>query len=240
MLCRKRVNKMVKQADVDKIDNFTEKERKYYNLLLQYRDVIAGNMKSHAENALDASNAEEFEVINRPHPDLKFDAFIRDLTDFCRTTKSLVHLELLIVPGLNDSDESIARFVELIRPMRVPLVQLNTLDRPGVVDWIRPSTAGNTRRFIAALEPFVPVEAVGPFRYRTQTIAHDPSLFTGAEKRILDLVSRRPATVADLEVALNRPGSEINPILEKLFKSGLVEIEKQQRGTFYSAPHYKK
>ena len=103
-----------------------------------------------------------------------------------------------------------------------------------------PSTAGNTRRFIAALEPFVPVEAVGPFRYRTQTIAHDPSLFTGAEKRILDLVSRRPATVADLEVALNRPGSEINPILEKLFKSGLVEIEKQQRGTFYSAPHYKK
>ena len=190
--------------------------------------------------SLDASNAEEFEVINRPHPDLKFDGFIRDLTDFCRTTKSLVHLELFIVPGVNDSDESIARFVELIRPMRVPLVQLNTLDRPGVVDWIRPSTAGNTRRFIAALEPFVPVEAVGPFRYRTQTIAHDPSLFTGAEKRILDLVSRRPATVADLEVALNRPGSEINPILEKLFKSGLVEIEKQQRGTFYSAPHYKK
>ena len=50
---------MVKQADVDKIDNFTEKERKYYNLLLQYRDVIAGNMKSHAENALDASNADK-------------------------------------------------------------------------------------------------------------------------------------------------------------------------------------
>lgn len=190
--------------------------------------------------SLDASNAEEFERINRPHPDLKFDGFIRDLTDFCRKTKNEIHLELFIVPGVNDSDESIARFVELIRPMEVALVQLNTLDRPGAVDWIHPSTAGNTRRFIAALEPFVSVEAVGPFRYRTRKITHDPSLFTGMEKRILDLVSRRPATVADLEVALEQPGKEIAPVLERLFKTGLLEIEKQQRGTFYSAPHYKK
>ena len=190
--------------------------------------------------SLDASNQEEFEAINRPAPGLDFDRFVADLTDYCKTTKSEVFLELFIVPGVNDSDESIARFVEIIRNLKITEVQLNTLDRPGVVDWLKPSSPANTRRFIEALEPFVPVEAVGPFRYRTQTIAHDPSLFTGAEKRILDLVSRRPATVADLEVALNRPGSEINPILEKLFKSGLVEIEKQQRGTFYSAPHYKK
>lgn len=65
-------------------------------------------------------------------------------------------------------DESISRFVEIIRPMQVDLVQLNTLDRPGVVEWIRPSEPSNTRRFIAALEPFVAVEAVGPFRYRSK------------------------------------------------------------------------
>ena len=235
-------------SGIGKVVTYLKKEHPEYKICLLTNGFALGDPKLRKEiepvdriiPSLDASNAEEFEMINRPHPDLKFDGFIRDLTDFCRNASNEIHLELFIVPGVNDSDESIARFVELIRPMKVSLVQLNTLDRPGVVDWIKPSTAENTRRFIAALEPFVPVEAVGPFRYRTKSIVHDPSLFTGAEKRILDLVSRRPATVADLEVALNRAGSEITPILKRLFQSGLLEIEKQQRGTFYSAPHYKK
>lgn len=137
---------------------------------------------------------------------------------------------------MNDSDESISRFVEIIRPMQVDLVQLNTLDRPGVVDWIRPSEPSNTRRFIAALEPFVAVEAVGPFRYRSKNAGQNPSLFTEMEKKIMDLVSRRPATVDDLEVALGCRAVEFHPILDRLFKAGFLEIEKRERGTFYSAP----
>lgn len=235
-------------SGIGRVVSFLKEKHPEYKICLLTNGFALGDAKLQKEielvdlvvPSLDASSEEEFSIINRPHPDLKFDGFIRHLTEFCRNAKSEIHLELFIVPGVNDSDESIDRFVKLIRPMNVPLVQLNTLDRPGVVDWIKPSTAENTRRFIAALEPFVPVEAVGPFRYRTQNLSHDPSLFTGAEKRILDLISRRPATVADLEVALERDGSEITPILEQLFRSGLVEIEKQERGTFYSAPHYKK
>ena len=139
-------------SGIGRVVSFLKEKHPEYRICLLTNGFALGDRQLRSEiepvdlivPSLDASNAEEFEVINRPHPDLKFDGFIRDLTDFCRTTKSLVHLELFIVPGVNDSDESIARFVELIRPMRVPLVQLNTLDRPGVVDWIRPSTAGNT------------------------------------------------------------------------------------------------
>lgn len=189
--------------------------------------------------SLDASNAKEFQMINRPVPGLEFESFLERMTEFCRTAKQEIHLELFIVPGVNDSDESIARFVEIIRPMKVDLVQLNTLDRPGVVDWIKPSDAANTRRFIAALEPFVPVEAIGPFRYRTRTQKADSSLLSGAEKRILDLVCRRPATEADLEVALGSGSAEIHAILDRLFKLGMVEMEKKERGVFYSAPHDK-
>lgn len=189
--------------------------------------------------SLDASNAKEFQMINRPVPGLEFESFLERMTEFCRTAKQEIHLELFIVPGVNDSDESIARFVKIIRPMKVDLVQLNTLDRPGVVDWIRPSDAANTRRFIAALEPFVPVEAIGPFRYRTRTEKADSSLLSGAEKRILDLVCRRPATEADLEVALGSGSAEIHEILDRLFKLGMVEMEKKERGVFYSAPHDK-
>ena len=185
--------------------------------------------------SLDASNQEEFEAINRPAPGLDFDRFVADLNDYCKTTKSEVFLELFIVPGVNDSDESIARFVEIIRNLKITEVQLNTLDRPGVVDWLKPSSPANTRRFIEALEPFVPVEAVGPFRYRSRQNHQPISSFTDAEQQILDLVGRRPATIEDLTLALGLEKSRIEILLDSLFKFGMITIEKQPRGTFYRA-----
>lgn len=75
---------------------------------------------------------------------------------------------------------------------RVDLVQLNTLDRPGVVEWIRPSEPSNTRRFIAALEPFVAVEAVGPFRYRSKSARTESVTFHGDGKK--DYGSGQPSS----------------------------------------------
>ena len=163
-------------SGIGRVAEFLKRAYPQYKLCLLTNGFCLGDPSLRREIAgidrivpsLDASNSEEFRIINRPAPGLKFDRFIYDLTDFCRCSKQEIFLELFIVPGVNDSDESISRFVEIIRPMQVDLVQLNTLDRPGVVDWIRPSEPSNTRRFIAALEPFVAVEAVGPFRYRSK------------------------------------------------------------------------
>ncbi len=183
--------------------------------------------------SLDASCEEEFQQINRPAPGLNFQLFVEDLIDYTRHTNSTVALELFIVPGINDSDASIQRFAELVGRMKLAVVQLNTLDRPGVVDWIKPSSAENTRRFIRALEPLAAVEAVGPFRYRTRDGNARELIGSGAEREILALVERRPATVADLTVALNLPEARVEVLLDSLFKLGLVEIERQERGVFY-------
>ena len=182
--------------------------------------------------SLDGSNAEEFLKINRPVEGFDFDRFVADLTRYTNTTRSRVNLELFIVPGVNDSDASIARFVELIRKMRLDLVQLNTLDRPGVEKFVVPSTPENTHRFIAALSPFVAVEAVGVFRYRAP---RPGKKFTATESqsRILELIRRRPATLPDLALALELPEAETEKILDELFAAGRVGIQKQQRGNFY-------
>jgi len=182
--------------------------------------------------SLDGSNAEEFIRINRPVADFDFDRFVADLTRFTHRTRSRVDLELFIVPGVNDSDASIARFVKLIRAMRLDLVQLNTLDRPGVEDFVTPSTPENTHRFIAALAPFVPVEAVGVFRYRAPQPGRVFSA-SEAQRRILELIRRRPATLPDLALALQQPEAEVGKLLDGLFAAGKVGIQKQQRGNFY-------
>ena len=182
--------------------------------------------------SLDGSNAEEFLKINRPVAGFDFDRFVADLTRYTLTTRSRVNLELFIVPGVNDGDASIARFVELIRKMRLDLVQLNTLDRPGVEKFVVPSTPENTHRFIAALSPFVAVEAVGVFRYRAPRPGRKFTA-TESQSRILELIRRRPATLPDLALALEMPEAETEKILDELFGAGKVGIQKQQRGNFY-------
>ncbi len=184
--------------------------------------------------SLDASCAEEFRVVNRPAPGLDFDRIIADLTKFCNETESEVFLELFIVPGVNDFPESIERFAGLIRPMHVDLVQLNTLDRPGVVDWIHPADEATVRDFIAALEPFVPVQAVGKFRYTTEHTGRMPLTPAELEERILSLVNRRPSTLADLALTLGMPEEKVFPRVQALLERNMLKAASEERGIFYS------
>jgi wyosine [tRNA(Phe)-imidazoG37] synthetase (radical SAM superfamily) len=111
--------------------------------------------------SLDASNAEEFARINRPGSEMDFDTFITGLAHFTHIFKGKIYLELFIVPGINDSDESIARFAEIIRTMRLDKIQLNALDRPGTENDIVISSSENAARFSAVLGAFAQVEFVG-------------------------------------------------------------------------------
>ncbi len=183
--------------------------------------------------SLDASSQEEFDKINRPVPGLDFDSFCRGLYEYSKKRTSKIWLELFIVPGVNDSDESIARFAGIVKAINPDKVQLNTLDRPGCVDWIKPSSRENTLRFIRVLESFVPVEAVGPFRYKSAALRSDINL-EKIDQQIMDLVSRRPCTVDDLRVAIGADEKTVKTHLDILLRSGRIQSERQPRGDFFS------
>ncbi len=183
--------------------------------------------------SLDASSQDEFDKINRPVPGLDFDSLCRGLFEYGRIRTSKVWLELFIVPGINDSDESIARFAGIVKTINPDKVQLNTLDRPGCVDWIKPSSRENTLRFVRALESFLPVEAVGPFRYKSAALRSDVSL-EEFDQQIIDLVGRRPCTVDDLRVALGADEKMVKAHLDILLRSGRIQSERQPRGDFFS------
>lgn len=182
--------------------------------------------------SLDASNEAEFQRINRPAPGLTLPGLLEGLRLFCREFPGEVVLEIFIVPGVNDSDASIARFAAIVKELKVAKVQLNTLDRPACVDWVKPSTAENTRRFIAALEPLVPVEAVGPFRYRSAAL-RQPVPDSELDRRILALAARRPVTAADLESSLGIAPETVRRQLDELLRRGALESERQARGEFF-------
>ncbi len=115
--------------------------------------------------SLDGSNAAEYEAVNRPVSSMPFDRFISDLKDYLPRAPMPVYLELFILPGVNDSDEAVSRFAEIIKSLKVDRVQLNTLDRPGAVPDLKCADEATVKRFIAGLKDAAPVEAVGKYKY---------------------------------------------------------------------------
>lgn len=192
---------------------------------LQYIDLVIPNF--------DASSEEELAVINRPAAGVTLESLAEGIRKAAGEYPGKLVLELFVVPGVNDSDESVERFASYISSFKgLKSVQLNTLDRPGVVDWIRPAPLETIIKFIRALEKIVPVEAVGRFRYRS-CVAESVTMQGDFYSSILSVVSRRPSTAEDLALALNEPLESVRERAEKLVNCGLIYSEKRERGVFY-------
>ena len=182
--------------------------------------------------SLDASSTAEYLKINRPAPECDYNSFIAGLVEFSRSFAGEVWLEIFIVPGINDSDVAIEQFVELTRQIKPTKVQFNTLDRPGCVPWITASSEENTMRFIKAMEPICPVEAVGPFKYCTPVIAESLSI-NELKQRIIELISRRPCRALDMQETLGVSEALLTAALAELNSQHSIKVESSDRGDFF-------
>lgn len=144
-----------------------------YKVCLLTNGLLLGDAKLQAEIAeidllipsLDGSNAAEYEAVNRPIASMPFEKFTTALKDYLPRAPMPIYLELFILPGVNDSDESISRFAGLIKEFQVDKVQLNTLDRPGAVKELKCADEATVARFIDGLKTVTAVEAVGKYSY---------------------------------------------------------------------------
>jgi len=87
---------------------------------------------------LDAGNEKTFRAVNRPHRSIIFDAMLQGLIDFRHDYSGQIWLEVMLVEGVNDSEEelrSIAKAVDMIAPDRVYVV---TPIRPPAESWVEP------------------------------------------------------------------------------------------------------
>ncbi len=182
--------------------------------------------------SLDATSDDELAKVNRPAPGISARALIDGLAEFRKSSPCEFWLEVFIVPGVNDSDKSLASFVEAAQKIMPDKIQLNTLDRPGCVDWIKPASEEVVARFVRELEHVAPVEAVGKFSRKTPEADNIVPL-SELEGRLIELVNRRPCTLEDISFALGVDDGELKECLFKLKKSGRLVEESSERGVFY-------
>lgn len=179
--------------------------------------------------SLDAASDLIFKKLNRPFHKLKIDKIIDGLIQLRKQFTGQLWLEVLIVPGLNDTEEEIKQLKSHIQRIKPDRIQLNTLDRPGTVTWVKPATKDSLEKIAHQLGS--QAEIIANFRQREEVASYNADV----ESTILQTIKRRPCTVEDLSSTLGLHQNEINKYIETLLSRNLIRSEILERGVFFKS-----
>lgn len=178
--------------------------------------------------SLDAADDTAFRKIDRPLKDFNLQNYIQGLVDFRNEFKGKIWLEIMILPGFNDDLQNLNLLKEAIIKINPNKIQLNTLDRPGVIENIRASSRLELQNIIDLWQlPNVEIIAASARRKENQFFRKD------VENTIYETISRRPCTLEDLQNILGLHINEINKYLDVLDSEGKLNTYRQDRGVFY-------
>jgi wyosine [tRNA(Phe)-imidazoG37] synthetase (radical SAM superfamily) len=223
---------------IGKIITFIKENYPKYKLALLTNSTLLYDEKVRKEileidlllPSLDAVSKKVFKKLNRPHGKLDNDKIIEGLIKFSKDFSGKIWLEVFIIPGLNDSNEELELLKNVIMEIAPNQVQLNTLDRPGTENWIKPVAQSRMEEISEFIEP-LPVEIIAKFHSRNKLRSYHKDV----EQQIIETIKRRPCTDKDLSEMLGIHINEINKYLSELLHDGSVTSQQQERGTFFRA-----
>ncbi len=179
--------------------------------------------------SLDAAEELAFRKVNRPWHKLDLSEYIQGIIDFRNEYPGKIWLEVLIIPGLNDSRENLEALKTVFLKVKPDEIQLNTLDRPGTVENIRAATRSELQRIVDFWNlPEVKIIASAPDRKKIVSYRSD------TESAILETIKRRPCTLEDLHKILGIHINEINKYLDVLEHENQIKSVREKRGLFYT------
>jgi wyosine [tRNA(Phe)-imidazoG37] synthetase (radical SAM superfamily) len=177
---------------------------------------------------------ETYRRIHRPAPGLTVDMIIDGIGQFRKEYDGEIWLEIFIIPGINSTKAELEALRDAILRIHPDRVQLNTLDRPGTEPWVRPASPGELRNIRDTLG-LAMVEIVNPVNHGTLQGTLKPD-WTDMEKRVHNLLQRRPSTLGDISDATGLNRREVLKILRLIGGRVTVAEREEKRGIFYSCP----
>ena len=182
--------------------------------------------------SLDAASMKSFQKINRPEAGITIENYIQGLERFRNEFSGEIWLETLIIPGYNDHQEDLIQLKEGFLKIKPDRIQLNTLDRPGVIPNIKSATKQDLQK-IVDFWALLNVEIIAASSQRKKIASYRQDI----ESTILETVYRRPCTLNDLSTILGIHINELNKYLDVLEGDQKIETIRQDRGVFYQIPN---
>lgn len=177
--------------------------------------------------SLDAASRAVFERVNRPAPGLDIGQIIEGLKVLKREFSGIFNLEILLVAGLNDTEEELGRLRAAVSRIGPDAVHLNTVVRPPAEKSARAVPADRLLEIAASFDPpaVVIADYAGPV---TRARAVD------LEAEITTYLLRRPARAADLAAMLGQDERAVKGALKELAFRGLVRLRNMDGEAYYT------
>ena len=167
--------------------------------------------------SLDASSEREYQEINRPVKSSTLEKLVKDIAGFSEIYSGRLVVEIFVVPGINDSPESIERFKKLIEKISPDAVQLNSLDRPGVVPDLKTADPETLQRFADVLSQVVEVEIINPIPANSKK-----NISSELEGELLNIIRHRSQDLQGLSAVTGIPLDELETKLRHLADKKLI------------------
>jgi len=221
-------------SGIGKIISFLKKQHPDYKIALLTNGTLFFDPEVRREvmdcdvilPSLDAGTEGVFKKINRPHENITLKKLLKGLIELRREFSGKIWLEVMVIPGLNDSEEELEAIRKHLLDIGANRIQINSLDRPSTEEWVRPTKGAVLERIASILGG----EAVGK---PSDVVGHD-SFSEDALDKIVSTIRRRPCTADDLAKILGIHLNEVNKYLNYLSETGKVHGEKKERGMFFS------
>lgn len=177
--------------------------------------------------SLDSAVQETFQKINRPVKGITVEKIINGLAKFKKSYTGLMRLEIMLVKGLNDTPDEIAKLKEATEKIKPDFIDLNTVVRPPVE-----KTAG-------ALDMKELQRVVGFFGENAKIVSSfDKTAHSqpgdDLEEEVYQLVRRRGVTLSDLVTGFGMHRDIAADILERL-----IFQKKIKKVTFAGQTYYR-
>jgi wyosine [tRNA(Phe)-imidazoG37] synthetase (radical SAM superfamily) len=178
--------------------------------------------------SLDAPDAERFEFINRPHPDITFERLLNGLEAFRREFSGKYWLEVMLLDGYTTLPPQIRQLASLVRRIQPDKVQLNTAVRPPAEEYAMAVPSERLAQLARMFKPTAEVVA----EHRAPRVSAESQ---ASAEAILALLRRRPCTVAGIALGLGMKPNEAVKFLADLEVQGKVWSERHGQEQFFRA-----
>jgi wyosine [tRNA(Phe)-imidazoG37] synthetase (radical SAM superfamily) len=95
---------------------------------------------------LDAGSEEVYRTLNRPHGSIGFEEMLQGQIDFRKEYPGKIWLEVMLVKGVNDSDESLMEIKDAIEQVKPDRIYISVPIRPPAKPGVRPPEPGRIIR----------------------------------------------------------------------------------------------
>ncbi len=184
--------------------------------------------------SLDAGSPRLYCRINRPWPKLTFEAHVQGLAAFRRSYLGKLWVEVMLIKGLNDTEEALQEIALALSQINPDQVHLLLPVRPPAETWVQPADEIGLQRAQAILGKVAQV--IQPVTAPEPTHSTDD-----LKSAILGIITRHPMQDEELKVALGGWSlDEIRHALETLRTNKKAQLVIRHGKLFWSASgtHY--